>query len=118
MPEPRRLDVEFLSYDAIAGKVEGFRQQHPRAHSVPVDIEAVADLDLRMNIAPHPGLYNLGIPSCLSGDMSTIWVEEHLCENVEVRYRFSLAHEVGHLVLHKRIWETFDYTDVPGWRRT
>jgi len=71
-------------------------EKHHRTHRLPVDIEAIAgeyatvakrplDRDVSAVLAP------------LEGGKWLILVNE---EHVEVRQRFSIAHELGHLLLH------------------
>ena len=45
-------------------------------------------------------------PGCTSGDRKVIYVDKFVSEKREARYRYTLAHEVGHIVLHQ---EMFDY---------
>ena len=42
---------------------------------------------------------------CTSRDRKTIYVDEWLADRRESRYRFTLAHEVGHISLHAQIFE-------------
>lgn len=48
--------------------------------------------------------------------MSTISVDEFVLENRLNRYRFSLAHELGHRVLHSEILQSMDFDSVADWK--
>ena len=106
----------FCTTMPLPKKLNGSVEITKAAVETPVDVERIVDLDLQVDIAPHPGRRNLEIESFLSEDMRTIWVSQYVCDNVEVRYRFSLAHELGHIVLHKRIFESFSFSDVVEWK--
>jgi hypothetical protein len=91
------------------------RELEERAHSIlaaafplgvriPVEIEDVA-FHLGLDINPIPGLQQ----ACQV--LGTIWrdsqgrywvvVDEHLMDHLEARYRFTVAEEVSHYILHK-----------------
>jgi Zn-dependent peptidase ImmA (M78 family) len=71
-----------------------------------------------INIVPIPGYQeNHEIEGSLSIDMGAIYVDEFVFKTRETRYRFTLAHEMGHIVLHKGIFESVDVGDVADWKR-
>ena len=45
-----------LSYDDINKRAEDFLREHKRNKILPVDIEAIAEFDLGLNIFPFPNL--------------------------------------------------------------
>jgi hypothetical protein len=45
-----------LSYDEINKQAEDFLREHKRNEILPVDIEAIAEFDLGLNIFPFPNL--------------------------------------------------------------
>jgi len=54
-----------------------------------------------IHVVPEPGLEaQFGIGAFLSRDLSEIRVDERIYERNENRYRFSLAHEVAHILLN------------------
>ncbi len=55
-----------LSYDDINERAEDFLREHKRNEILPVDIEAIAEFDLGLNIFPFPNL-----PSSLEASAST-----------------------------------------------
>lgn len=70
--------------------------------SFPVDVEAICD-SLNIDIMPVYGLSkDLGIDAFISADFKTIHVDLTEFEKGSHRYRFSIAHELGHYVLHKK----------------
>lgn len=48
------------------------------------------------------------MPGFLSADRTTIFIDEYLYSHVENRYLFTVAHELGHLVLHGHHYRRFE----------
>lgn len=67
----------------------------------PVDIEAICD-QLGISIIPVRNLSRVfRIDAYISADFKSIYVDQYEYENESSRYRFSLAHELGHYILHR-----------------
>lgn len=60
-------------------------------------------------MSPIPRLHQArGIEGYLTADLEGICFDQRLLESSNRgRYRFTLAHEVGHLALHKELFKTF-----------
>lgn len=70
----------------------------------PVDVESLCD-DLEINILSIPNLsQDFHIDAYVSADFKTIYVDEAEFEKESPRYRFSVAHELGHLLLHRKYY--------------
>ena len=68
----------------------------------PVDVEAICD-NLGIGILPIIGLSrNFRVDAFISADFKTIYVDSREFEKDSHRYRFSVAHELGHFILHKK----------------
>lgn len=90
---------------ALAGR---FHDEHNPEATIPVPIEEIVEFRLQLDIVPVPGLRgDRGINGYLSSDRASIYVDEALFRYFENRYRFTLAHEVAHLVLHGSLYEGF-----------
>lgn len=90
-----------LSYDDINRHAEDFLREHKRNQILPVDIEAIAEFDLGLNIFPFPNLQEtFDVEGFISGDLNVIYVDEFIYYQRPTRYRFTLAHETGHYVFH------------------
>lgn len=50
--------------------------------------------------------------------MSAIYVDDYVYSSHPNRYRFSLAHEVAHAVMHQKVFRELAFTDVAGWLRS
>lgn len=105
MPSP---SVQFYSPQAIEQLAETIIEKfHRPSDSLPVEIDVIAERDLRVNIMPFSGLRQRGLHGYLALSRKTIYIDEYLmnedyCEN---RYRFTVAEEVGHLLLHTELFK-------------
>jgi Zn-dependent peptidase ImmA (M78 family) len=95
VPVPRR------SHEELRQEAELFLRQYRPSGEIPVPIEAIAELDMGLEIRPIRGLRErFSIDGYLSSDLMTIVVDESLLTRYPNRYRFTLAHEIAHLMLH------------------
>ena len=70
----------------------------------PVDVEVICD-NLGIGIVPIKGLnFEFGIDAFITSNFKTIYVDDDEFSKASPRYRFSIAHELGHLVLHKEFY--------------
>lgn len=94
------LQLPFLSKTEIAERTEEllgvcWNGIHP------VDIEAVCDY-CGVAIVPVHGLMDeCQVEAFMAADFKIIYVDEARYRNNDSRYRFSVAHELGHYVLHR-----------------
>jgi hypothetical protein len=101
------LNVPFIPETEIEKIAEAFlAEYHPEALEpvpvVPTPIELIIEKNLGLEIVLFRGYRDrFGIDGSLSTDMSNVTVDEHVFDNYSNRLRFTLAHEVGHYVLHR-----------------
>lgn len=90
----------------------------------PVNVELILEKRLGVELIPHPHLRHRNVEAfpvrnALSGHW-TIYFDEALVDN-EARYRFTLAEELAHFLLHKDLISNFkseeeyfeQYDDIP-----
>jgi len=100
--------------------IENFLDKYWPERILPVDMETIIEFRLDLNIESKIGLRSeLDIDAYLTGDLTTIVIDEkyYIDEKYQNRSRFSLAHEVGHFVLHKNIYPYFK-TKTPEEKKT
>lgn len=99
MPDSQRKKCEFIRKEDLWEQVEAFRARHRPADSLPVDVELLAEL-AGYEILPKKDINDFD--AFLSLNLSTIIVNGRLYDNprYDRRVRFSIAHELGHAVLH------------------
>lgn len=107
---------DFLSYDDIRRVAEEFLGAHCPDRSLPIEIEEVVEFHMGINIVPVPDMKAAhGVDGCTSGDCKDILVDQSVYDGVSNRYRFTLAHEVGHIVLHRKFYEGRTYYGAGAW---
>jgi Zn-dependent peptidase ImmA (M78 family) len=111
------ISIPFLSDHVLRHAAEEFLAAHHPSRKIPVPIEAIVEFQLGIDIVPIPGIHRAyDIDSMLSHDMRQICVDEAVFEDFPGRYRFSLAHEVGHRQLHAEIYSQLEYLDIAQWK--
>jgi len=112
-----RLKVRGITASECRKKADSFLKEHQRFSSIPVDIEKIAELDLGLDIVPVPGLrIDDQTVSWLASNLESIWVDAEVYERWEVRYRFSLAHEIAHIILHEDIYRSIELNSTKEWK--
>lgn len=107
-----------LSYDDVREHADEFLGEYHADRSIPIPIEEIVEFDFGMEIIPIPGLKDeLGVDAFLSSDLGSISVDEYVLQFVRVRYRFSLAHEIGHHWLHDDLYQAVTIASVGDWRK-
>jgi Zn-dependent peptidase ImmA (M78 family) len=107
-----------LSYDDINKRAEDFLKKHKRNEILPVDIEAITEFDLGLNIFPFPNLQEtFDVEGFISGDLNVIYVDEFIYYQRPARYRFTLAHEIGHYVFHSDLIASFHPRSIADWSK-
>lgn len=122
------VKVRFLSKEVIAGSADQLLEDYSREHGVvrepPVPVEEILELHLRLSFGFANLRRDLGVPDVLGA----LWVEDRevrvdeqldpdVHQGVEGRYRFTLAHEIGHWQLHRDALSKTQQADLPGGMR-
>jgi Zn-dependent peptidase ImmA (M78 family) len=108
----------YFSYHDIRRRAEVFLQEHHPSATVPIPIEEIVEFQFGIDIVPTPGLHNvIEMDGFITSDLRVIHVEEFVWRNRVGRYRFTLAHELGHAVLHRDVYEECDFQTVAEWKQ-
>lgn len=108
-----------LSYDELRSAADQFLREYWPSRAVPIDVEHIADVRIGIDIVPVPFLLDdSDIDGLLAADRSTIWVDETALLNRRFRnrYRFTLAHELGHWYLHGDLFAAAEFSSPEEWR--
>jgi len=114
-----KIKVPFLGNTQIESKAEFFRKKFWN-NSIPVDIEYIADVKLKLDIILVKGLQEqCDIDALISSNWQIVYIDHdrYLDNRYQNRLRFSLAHEIGHFILHKGIYNGFKIKDSKDLRR-
>ncbi len=99
------LDRPILSYRDLRVRAADFLRTHHPQGTIPVPIEEIVEFKYRIDIIPVHGLQQaFEIDGFISSDLKTITVDCFIYEHRPNRYRFTLAHELAHAVLHRKIF--------------
>jgi hypothetical protein len=111
------IKAPFLPYDKLRQIADEFLAQYHPDGSIPVPIELIVDNDFDLDIVPVPGLEDsIGIASYPTSDLKEIHVDDWVYKRQPQRYRFCLAHELSHLLIHQDIFSQLSFNSMEGWR--
>lgn len=112
------LDLPYLSEDQLSRRAERFLREHNAWGQIPVPIEHIIDVGLQINIIPIRGLKQVcDTDAFISSDFTEISVDEPVYKHPsENRYRFSLAHEIAHYLLHRDVFMAYPVYDIEQYR--
>jgi hypothetical protein len=116
--DPRHFKAPFIPKERIWQEADGLRAARPAGRSLPVRILDLAEFDLGLDLVPVDGLREqLDIEALLMGDLRSILLDKRAFMNqrLEYRLRFSVAHEIGHLILHRDIYAGLKHATAIEW---
>ena len=112
------IKAPFLPFDRVRQIADSFLDTHHVDRRIPVPIEQIIEFDFGISIIPIPGiLKSYDVDASISSDLSTIYVDESIYLTRERRYRFSIAHELAHCVLHAEIFMQLRFDSIAEWKR-
>lgn len=111
------IEIPYFTYEQLRQCANIFIARFHPSETIPIPIEEIIDLKLKINIIPLPGLHRaFEIDGFTSSDLRDISVDEFVYESRVGRYRFTLAHEVGHIVLHKSFYQAYRFRTIDEWK--
>jgi hypothetical protein len=115
MPPP--TSVPYYSTKEVSRKAEFFLHKYHPLLRIPVPIEEIIEFDFQIDIVPIHGLHrSFEIDGFTSNDLTTISVDAFLQESRPGRYRFTLAHEIGHVFLHRDFFRQSSFKSIEEWK--
>ncbi len=109
--------VPLLETEFIRTQAERFWSTYNSDQVIPLPIEEIVEFQLGINIVPLPGLSDaFQIEGYISSDLSEISVDLGTSERWPERYRFTIAHEMGHLFLHHDLYRNSAFNNTQEWR--
>lgn len=107
------------TWPQIRELAEDFRKSyvHP-PDKIPVPIEETVEFDLRLEIISVDRLKStIDVDGFLSNDLKTIYIDKQVYDEEKYisRFRFTLAHEVAHYILHEDIIEKSQFRTIEDW---
>ena len=110
--------VPFLTDEEIEDEANAFLNENQPEGDIPVLIEEIIEFNLGLEIRPIRGLkVRFGFEGAISHDMMAILVDEESMLKFPNRYRFTLAHEISHSILHGAYIESLTFKEMEDWKR-
>ena len=116
--DPRLFKAPFLKKGDIWQKADGFRAKVWPSGNIPVDVMEVVEFELGLEFRAVTSLRtDDDIDALLLGDWQTIMVDQGLFmdDRYSNRLRFSIAHELGHYVLHRDVFKQIPRATTEEW---
>jgi hypothetical protein len=116
--DPRKFKAPYNPKERIWQEADRLRAAHPAGRELPVKVLDLAEFDLGLDLVPVEGLREqLDIDALLMGDLKSILVDKRafMSPRLEYRLRFSIAHEIGHLILHRSIYAGLQHATAAEW---
>ncbi len=115
----KNIRAPFIQKSEIQDAVEAFCKRHGVNQSeVPLDVEVIVEADLHLELRPEPNLYKkTEMDALLATNRKTIMVDldRFTKVNLQNRLRFTIAHEIGHYVLHEEFYKGLHFTSISEW---
>ena len=113
---PAKFKAPYLSKDDIESIAVEIRGKHKSIQTIPVDILGFAEFDLSLEFDFAP-IQQLKQDAFLRPDLSGIWFDGAVFKEptLQPRLRFSAAHELAHLFLHRDIYGALNFGTVKQW---
>jgi hypothetical protein len=100
---------QWIDKEDLWDRADKFRSEYWPEQFLPVDIEQIVEFRLKLDIVPMHNLQSDNdMEACLKLDLSGIVVDYDRYMNTKYanRMRFAFAHELGHFLLHKHIYNS------------
>jgi len=106
----------YISYEQTEKKAQEFLDKYHPSRSIPVPIEHIVEILLKISIVPIKGLLeDESIDAYLSKDFKELYIDHDHYMGQTNRSHFTLAHEMGHFVLHRDVVEKISSPEE--WRK-
>lgn len=112
MIKPEDFSVPFIHVNEIEQHVTLVLDKY-WDNKLPIDIELICE-KMDINLIPIPGLKSLSsTDGFLPRSLNEIYWDPNV---VEVRVRFTVAHELGHFILHKNLISDLNFSSIEEWK--
>lgn len=102
--------TSYLTYRHVGEYVADFLKKYHSSLQLPIPIEWIIESDLGLHIHSLPNLYRIfGQNGFLGRERKVIYIDEYQYDNFVEKLRFTLAHEVGHFIMHESLYEGLSF---------
>jgi hypothetical protein len=110
---------KWIDKNQLRKTADQIRQKYWPEDILPIDTAKIVEIRLKIEVEPMFGLLSaLDMDAYLRTDLSGIVVDQdcYMQDKFANRLRFSLAHELGHYVLHKDVYGGLNITSIEDWK--
>jgi len=112
------VSAPWLPYEKLRPIAEKFLGEHCPLREIPIPIEHIVDNCFGIDIVPTPGLHkSFDIDSFVTSDFTAIYVDEYVYDSRPQRFRFSLSHEISHVIIHGDVFEKLAFSTITEWKQ-
>ncbi len=106
------------NYSQVRTISESFLKDYYPSLVPPIPIEDIAELQIGIEINSVEGLKKeFDIEGFIHSNFQAITLDDYVFNMFEERTKFTIAHEIGHAVLHKKIYEQFNIDSKEKYRK-
>ena len=110
--------IPYIHPEESRNIADAFLAAHNREGVLPLPIETIVEFELGINIVPIPGLQDrIGTVGFITSDLTEIDIDLDVAERFSSRFRWTIAHEVGHVLLHRPLYEAQSFATPDEWKR-
>lgn len=116
--DPSSFKAPYISQSQCWKAADQFRCEYWPSGEIPVDVMEIAEFDLDLEIRPITGLKeDADVDALLLGNWTTLLVDQrqYMDERYVNRLKFSVAHELGHFVLHHEVFKSIPRETAEQW---
>ena len=111
--------INWLTNRQIREQAEQILKTHHSIRSLPIPVDTIVDAKLGFDIVPLPELEkHFNWDAFLAIGSNEIYMDAFIYENsnYETRFRFTLAHELGHAVIHREVFEAVNICSLDDYK--
>lgn len=111
------LRIPDRCYGELREIAEQFLAEHHPDGTIPIPVEEIIEFRLGLNIIPMPGRRkSFDIDGYVSRDLRDISVDQSIQESRPDHYRYVLAHELSHVLIHGGIVAQIKFDSIEAWK--
>jgi len=115
--DAKKFKAPYITKEEAWKKADQVRKEHWPSGDLPVEVELLL-YPLGLDLVPHHSIKETGdVDALLLGDLKTIIVDyqDYMNERMQNRIRFSIAHELGHFILHREKFKDIAHATIKDW---
>jgi Zn-dependent peptidase ImmA (M78 family) len=107
----------YLPYDDIRIKAKEFLEKYNQDFTIPVPIEEIVEFKLDIAVVPCEELQEkIEVEGYISCNLKEIYIDKKIYDTRETRARFTIAHEIGHAILHRDLYDKAKFFTLQEWK--